>query len=173
MCKQPLTTCSLAYPPPTLGGERGAADWAFGLFDRGGNRDSSRRIPEIKVVIAESSYTSFVDNLPSITKLLKSRLPTYPSLVLCFSERQTGVPLREIRPIDDLVQLEGRPIMFIHGTSDEIVDVSHSQRLFEAAKEPKALYLVPDATHENIYAINRAEFEKQVISFLTQHFHAQ
>lgn len=130
-------------------------------------------IPEIKLVIAESTYSSFVDNLAAITKLLKSRLPTYTPLVLWFSERQTGVPLREIRPIDDLAQLEGRPIMFIHGTSDEIVDVSHSQQMFEAAKEPKALYLVPDASHENLYSTNRADFETQVISFLTQYFHAQ
>lgn len=129
--------------------------------------------PEIKVVIAESSYSSFVDNLPSITNLLKSRLPTYQPLVLWFSERETGVPLREIRPIDDLIQLEGRPIMFIHGTTDWIVDVSHSQKMFEAAQEPKALYLIPDASHENIYTINRAEFEKQIISFLTQHFDVQ
>lgn len=134
---------------------------------------AAAQIPEIKVVIAQSTYTSFVDNLPAITKLLKSRLPTYAPLVLWLSERQTTVPLREIRPINDLAQLEERPIMFIHGTSDSIVDVSHSQQLFEAAKEPKALYLVPDASHEAIYSIDRAEFEKQVISFLTQYFHAQ
>ena len=131
---------------------------------------AAARMPEVRVVVAESSYTAFVDNLPTIVDLLGGRLPpSCASLVLWFSELETGVAMREIRPIDDLTQIAPRPIMFLHGAQDEVVDVSHSQRLFVAAAEPKALQVFPNAKHEDIFSVDPAEFEQQVGSFLDAH----
>ncbi|XZO00444.1 MAG: alpha/beta hydrolase [Microcoleus sp.] len=37
------------------------------------------------------------------------------------------------------------PVLFIHGTADTVVPVEMSKKLFDAAPEPKQLYIVPDA----------------------------
>jgi uncharacterized protein len=43
------------------------------------------------------------------------------------------------------------PLLVIHGAADTLVPPEHSQRLFEAANEPKRLLLVPDANHNDVF----------------------
>ena len=40
--------------------------------------------------------------------------------------------------------------MIMHSKSDEMIDIYHAERLFEAAKEPKTFQLI-DSTHNNIF----------------------
>lgn len=42
------------------------------------------------------------------------------------------------------------PVMIVHGTRDEITDVSNAKVLFEAARQPKTLRLVEGASHTSI-----------------------
>jgi pimeloyl-ACP methyl ester carboxylesterase len=42
------------------------------------------------------------------------------------------------------------PVLFIHGTADREVPADMSQTLYQAAPNPKELWLVPDAAHNNV-----------------------
>lgn len=44
-------------------------------------------------------------------------------------------------------QVSPIPLLILHGTADEIVPSYHAEELFAAAREPKNLWLVPDAGH--------------------------
>jgi fermentation-respiration switch protein FrsA (DUF1100 family) len=61
--------------------------------------------------------------------------------------------------VDDLSPL---PVMFIHGTHDEIVPFHHSQQLFAAAREPKS-FLSYDGPH--IGAFRDAENRRYLVQF--------
>ena len=54
---------------------------------------------------------------------------------------------RSVAPVDHVAGIAPRPILFPHGDADEVVPVSHAQRLFHAAREPKALSILPDGLH--------------------------
>lgn len=65
-------------------------------------------------------------------------------------------PLRLFRPllvtpgldaIQALPQPEGLPIAFLHGAADPVIPPSHSERLFEAAGEPRHVWIIPGAGH--------------------------
>jgi len=45
------------------------------------------------------------------------------------------------------------PVLFIHGLADATVPASMSQQLYKDAPEPKQLWLLPEASHNNITAI--------------------
>lgn len=45
------------------------------------------------------------------------------------------------------------PLLLLHGDRDEIVPYAQGQRLFEAAKEPKTLYTITGAGHNDTYQI--------------------
>ncbi len=45
------------------------------------------------------------------------------------------------------------PILIVHGENDEIVPFQHGRRLFEAAPEPKELYVVKGAHHNDLYLV--------------------
>lgn len=57
---------------------------------------------------------------------------------------------RHFRSIDKVGRLE-MPKLFIHGSEDGAIPQDHGERLFEAAAEPKELYLVPRAGHNDVH----------------------
>ncbi|MEG4393584.1 alpha/beta fold hydrolase [Microcoleus sp. BROC3] len=58
------------------------------------------------------------------------------------------------------------PVLFIHGTADNVVPVEMSKKMFEAAPEPKQLYIVPDGGHTNVAQIGGAEYLQILSQFL-------
>lgn len=65
---------------------------------------------------------------------------------------------------DFITRLHPIPVLIIHGKADEIVPARHARTLFELAKEPKALWLVPGAGH--VQALRRAELRERLAGFL-------
>ncbi len=53
----------------------------------------------------------------------------------------------EIRPIKYIAGISPRPLLLVHGTEDEVVDISHVHRLYAEAGEPKKLAIIEGAGH--------------------------
>jgi fermentation-respiration switch protein FrsA (DUF1100 family) len=53
----------------------------------------------------------------------------------------------QVRAIDYVARISPRPLLLVHGTADDVVDISHARRLYERAKEPKRLMLIDGAGH--------------------------
>jgi pimeloyl-ACP methyl ester carboxylesterase len=128
---------------------------------------AAAQYPEVKATVAESAFTSLEDNIEEGVRELLG-LPPFPfaPLVIFFGERETGMDIQQMRPIDDLAQISPRAIMFIHGKNDPVVLASNSHNLFEAAQEPKALYIVENAAHGGLIEADPEEFERQIVTFL-------
>jgi hypothetical protein len=45
----------------------------------------------------------------------------------------------------------GAPLLILHGARDEIVPTSHAHRLYEQAREPKRLTIIPNAGHNDLW----------------------
>lgn len=69
-------------------------------------------------------------------------LPMFPLnlLIAELFKKETGVDLEDINSIDYVGRLSTCALMLIHGERDDRIPVSHSQCLYENAKEPKDLY---------------------------------
>ena len=52
-----------------------------------------------------------------------------------------------IKPIDYIAGISPRPLLLVHGSQDETVEVSHAHRLYAEAGEPKQLVIVEGAEH--------------------------
>ncbi len=57
------------------------------------------------------------------------------------------------------------PVLFIHGTDDLIVPAFMSQKLYNAAPEPKRLLLVSGAEHNNVAEVSPTQYLQTVQSF--------
>ena len=127
---------------------------------------AAARIPEIRAIVAQSAFSSLEENVQQGTRALTGLpLPLAP-LVIWFGEREAGIQLRQVRPIDDVGRIAPRAIMFIHGEQDPVVDVSNSLQLYEAAREPKELVLIPNAAHGGLMDADPQEYERRVVGFL-------
>ena len=68
-------------------------------------------------------------------------------------------------PEDSLAELEGIPLLFIHGDADGLVRISNGLELFEAAPEPKRFLQVPGARH--LHAIE-GETKDELVKFFAE-----
>lgn len=109
---------------------------------------------DVESVIA-SSFEHFI-HLPA--------MPFAP-ITLWIASYRAGIDVDKIRPVDVIGKISPRPILIIHGLADKVVPVSNSERNFEAAREPKELWLVPGAKHGDAHTVAKAEYEKKVIAF--------
>ncbi|GAB4304831.1 MAG: alpha/beta hydrolase [Oscillatoriaceae cyanobacterium] len=58
------------------------------------------------------------------------------------------------------------PVLFIHGTADETVPYAMSQTLFAAAPQPKQLFTVPGAGHENLAKLSGETYLQTIRDFM-------
>jgi len=64
--------------------------------------------------------------------------------------------------------LAPRPIFIIHSTGDKIVPYQHAIWLYEAAGEPKELWIVEDVAHCGAYFIDRPAYCRRVADFFAR-----
>ena len=125
--------------------------------------------PDIQAVVSMSTYSSLEGNLPSIVQNIGGLPETFTGLVLRFMERETGHFLTEVNGVDDVAAIAPRPILFMHGANDQLVDPAQAEELFEAASEPKELVLVPGAAHIDVLQTDPDLFAESVVGFLDEY----
>jgi dipeptidyl aminopeptidase/acylaminoacyl peptidase len=127
---------------------------------------AAARSTHLKAVVAESAFTSLEDEVASSFTIF-SGLPAFPfaPLTVAFAQRQTGLHISEVRPIDDIPSIAPRPIFIIHGTGDDLIPAEQGLRLYEAAREPKELWMIDMMGHESAINLFPDEYEKRVIGF--------
>lgn len=125
------------------------------------------RVEHVRAVIAMSAYASLEENIVEGVEGLTG-LPAFPfaPLVIWFGEREAGLNIRDVRPIDDIALLSPRAVLLIHGERDPLVPVRNAYRLYHAAREPKELYIIPQAGHVGLMQAEPREYERRVSEFL-------
>jgi uncharacterized protein len=58
------------------------------------------------------------------------------------------------------------PVLVIHGAHDEIIPKDMARRVFEAAPEPKELYIIPGAHHNDTYLVGGREYVRRLRDFI-------
>jgi alpha/beta superfamily hydrolase len=52
-----------------------------------------------------------------------------------------------ISPIRWIDGISPRPLLLVHGNADEVIPVEHAHKLYEKAKQPKELIIIPNGKH--------------------------
>ncbi len=58
------------------------------------------------------------------------------------------------------------PVLFTHGTDDKVVPTYMSQVLFDATPNPKQLFIVPTADHNNIASVSGEKYFETIRQFI-------
>lgn len=79
-----------------------------------------------------------------------------------------GVSATELRPIDWVGSIQV-PKLFIAGSVDQYTTLAESTQMFDAACQPKALWVVNGAGHEDAYRVAPGQYEQRVLGFFSQY----
>jgi fermentation-respiration switch protein FrsA (DUF1100 family) len=131
---------------------------------------SAAAIPEISAVISESTYTSLEENIANGVRDYVN-LPPFPfaPMIIFWGQRESGLDLKQVRPIDAIPQISPRPVMVVHGLHDEIIPVENAYRLYEAASYPKQLYILENAGHCCLAQKGGERYRKTITGFFVNY----
>jgi fermentation-respiration switch protein FrsA (DUF1100 family) len=82
-----------------------------------------------------------------------------------------GVPLARLHPVEAVSAMRA-PLLVISGSADQRTTLVETRRLFDAAREPKELWIVEGADHVDLHAYGPSAYESRVGAFLEAHLHA-
>jgi uncharacterized protein len=124
-------------------------------------------LPAVKCVICESVY----DDMRHAVDRRMRRYTGMPGwlgapLMVSFAEQRLDLSIDDVKPADHIAKLPC-PVLIISGAKDDRTWPEDTQRLFEAAREPKELWMIDGARHEDLFRF--AGYEAKVQRFLQRH----
>ncbi len=175
--------CATPVRPVTLGGAEvkdAAAGLAF-LLTRGevdparigiygfsmggvGAIRSAARYPEISAVLAEGGYFNLGQDMVEADEPFFRKVFLYTVAGVFWA--RTGINPWEISPVDEIGCISPRPVLLIYG-EDELAS-GRGQLQFEAAREPKELWIVPGGDHGQNYAVAPEEYVRRLMAFFDE-----
>ena len=124
---------------------------------------ASRRV-EIEAVVVDSVFPTLEDELRwAVTR--SAFLP----FIRFFAEKETGVDIKNLRPVDRIRDIGPRPIMIIQGEADSMIPAGSGQRLYEAAGEPRYLWTEAGVNHVGMYSMHPEKYEEKVVGFFNEY----
>jgi dipeptidyl aminopeptidase/acylaminoacyl peptidase len=119
----------------------------------------------VAAVVADAAYAQLHDPISN-----RMREGGYPlarlgaRLVVLAASARARVFLHQ--PIHQASRIAPRGLLLIAPREDRVVSWTQSQRLYDAAREPKELYVVEGAAHGEAHAVGGEEYERRVLAFL-------
>lgn len=125
---------------------------------------ATAQYPQIEALIADSPFETLEDEMD-----LRVPFPMMRSLIEFFAEAQSGADIELVRPVDDITSISPRPVFIIQGMADGMVPLDSAQRLYDAAGEPRQLWVEDDVPHLNMYAYYKTRYTKRAIKFFDEY----
>jgi pimeloyl-ACP methyl ester carboxylesterase len=131
---------------------------------------SAFRHPEIKAVVLESPFTDYRQVIRQWA-WINCSMPYFPLVMISLwilrlrvgeAKVDTYSPIRYIR------RLSPRPVFILSGAEDDLMPQADVRRLYEAAEEPKQLWIIPEAEHGRCHEVAGLEYETRVTGFFTR-----
>jgi len=99
------------------------------------------------------------------------KLPYYPLVALTLAILRSRVKDPEIdrfNPVESSPKISPRPLFVIGGEFDRLMTPEDVKKVFDAARDPKQLWMVPDAWHAKCREAAGMEYDTRVIGFFSR-----
>ncbi|MBN1311149.1 MAG: alpha/beta fold hydrolase [Anaerolineae bacterium] len=123
------------------------------------------RDQRIKALIIEGAYAVFGDTARERLKWL----PLVGQVGILWGKLTTGVDPDAVRPVDAICAISPRPVLLIYGTlEDGAIAPGSARQMFDAACDPKELWMIEGARHGGYAATVPEEYEQRIVAFFDE-----
>ncbi len=128
---------------------------------------------DLKAVITDCAFASLQEEI-----LSRIRYQGYPSLISIPLSHLTAATLTdhlqaqpgEYDAVNAVNWISPRPLLLIHAGEDEVVDPSDAYALYDAAGEPRELWVTPRSAHTQSYHDFPTEYKQRALATLERAF---
>ena len=120
--------------------------------------------PAVGAVVTDSLFADIHPVLEGQWRAVSGLPPALLQVTLGMFKAMNGYELTASRPIDEIAQLSGRPLMMIHCQADNLIPLEQFQRLQQAAPWAET-WLVEECQHAEIYEYVAQEYSQKVVGF--------
>ncbi len=124
------------------------------------------RSQDVRAVVADSPFARQREAVAlAVRRVL--HVPHDPLLhvVDLLLGRIGGYHFRDVEPLREVGLIAPRPLLLIHGEGDTVTNPRDSYALFEAAAEPKELWVTPGVEHCGTYFVDRPYYCARITGF--------
>lgn len=123
----------------------------------------------VAAIVAESSFASLRTVFDDYQKRM-IKLPWHylRNIVIKRSEYLARFKANDVAPAEAVRNVHV-PIFLLHGTEDNLVKYSYSEKVFASANEPKELWLIPGARHHDMMEVGGAEYTRRITAFFDKY----
>ena len=124
--------------------------------------------PDVDVIVLESVY-------PTITEAVHNRIQmrmgmlhhVIAPLLLMQLKPRLNVSPDQLQPIAELQNIQC-PILVASGDRDEHTTITETNRMFDAANEPKSLVIFNGAEHVDLLDYDPSKYENEIMGYVNQ-----
>lgn len=124
---------------------------------------AAAQYPEIEALFVDSAFASMEDEFDYLIPY-----PILNPLAKMLAELRTGIPLDALRPVDVIGKISPRPVYIVHSAADRVAPPDAGQALYDAAREPKFLWLEEGVPHQQIFLANPQRYKRRLIGFFDE-----
>ena len=123
----------------------------------------------IRAIACEAPFDTF-DTLMVRGIRHYGRLPSFPfsPVAKWVLELRLRGRLDAIAPADVVASLSPRPVFIIADEGDALIGADATERVFQAAVEPKQFWLIAGADHARGWQAGREEYERRLLAFFRE-----
>jgi hypothetical protein len=129
--------------------------------------ESAARNPDIRAVVTEGNFHELT---PNITPRGVEGSPVaglVKLFIIFFYRYYAGADPDLVKPIESVTKINPRPLFLIAGEGE--AEENHTLAQFEAAGQPKELWIVPEVSHGGYWQRWPEEYEERVVGFFDQY----
>ena len=94
------------------------------------------------------------------------------NIVIKRSEHMAHFKANAVSPLEAVADVHV-PLFILHGTADTLIDSRYSEMVFARANEPKELWLIAGARHNDMAEVGGEEYRRRVHGFFVRHMGSQ
>lgn len=126
--------------------------------------------PDLRCAVVESPFSDY----RTVIKRWawnNMKLPYYPLVAITLFILRSRVKDPEIdrfNPVESAPRIAPRPLFVIGGEFDRLMTPEDVKKVFDAAREPKQLWMVPEAWHAKCREAAGMEYDTRVVGFFSR-----
>lgn len=124
---------------------------------------------DLDAAVVEATYATFEEGLDNRLRMRLGPLaPLVAPLLSVQLPLRLGISPRDLRPIDGAARIRC-PLLVVAGELDAHATLQQSRDLFAAAREPKEIWVVQGARHQDFLTYDSGGYREHVLQFLARH----